>query len=80
METEIPKLPRRQGMKGHAGVDTLCKGKKDPRKDCAPPRGHTEGTPITKAIRNVLVRGTPESLSLMVALCVSPVGEVVTQF
>lgn len=80
METEIPKLPRRQGTKGHAEVDTLCEGKKYPRKDYAPPRGHTESTPITKAVRNVLVRGTPESLSLMVALCMSPVGEVVTQF
>lgn len=32
METEIPKLPRRQGTKGHAGVDTLRKGKKRPKK------------------------------------------------
>ena len=67
-----------QGRKGHAGVDTLCKEKEDPRQDYAPPRGHTEITPITKAFRNVLVRRTPASLSSMVALCTPPVGEVVT--
>lgn len=79
MESEIPKLPRRQGWKAHAGVDTVCEEKQDPRKDYVHPRGHKESTTTTKAIGNVLVRGTPASINPMVALCMSPGGEMVTQ-
>lgn len=57
-----------------AGLDTLCKGKEDQRKDYVQvntQRPH-------ESPRNVQAKKTPASLSSMVGLCTPPIGAVVT--